>query len=61
MPGYRDARGNYHASTDTSRAGYDQLKREIERQSGPVVLDWNTEKSMRTLYGSDWVDKAMRG
>ena len=61
MPGYRDARGNYHASTDASRTGYDQLKREIERQTGPVTLDWNTEKSMRSLYGSAWVDQVTRG
>ena len=57
MPGYRDRYGNYHASTDTSRAGYDQLKHEIDDQRGRVELDYQTERSMRSLYGSAWVDE----
>ena len=61
MPGYRDARGNYHAQTDASRAGYEDLKRELERQRGPIELDYATEDSLRSLYGAAWVDKVKRG
>ena len=61
MPGYRDARGNYHASTDCSRTGYDQLMRELERQNGPVTLDYNTECSLKNLYGPERVERIKRG